>query len=191
MKRTGLVAVITLAVVSLIPLLRDAGAQRRYYDAPRGLYTQQLLRRVAVLERRLDRLESLLPGDAPAPASVTVATAQQQVANAADRLTYSKELFRKGYISKVQLEAEQFEHRRAEMVLKFAQAVRDGTETQQIETEIEILDAEHDLTVAKRQLKVAERMTSSGLIQGSVLEGHRRTVATAQERLDAAQGKTE
>ena len=191
MKRTGLVAVVLLVIGSLIPSIRDAGAQRRYYDAPRGLYSQQLLRRVAVLERRVDRLERLLPDTAPGLASITVESAQRQVANAADRLTYSKELFRKGYISQVQLEAEQFEYSRAQKVFQFAKAVRDEAETQAIEAEIAILDAEHDLNVAQRQLKVAERMTASGLMQASVIDGHRRTVEAAQQRLNEATGKAE
>jgi len=191
MKRVGLVAATLFAIGLLIPSLRDAGAQRRFYDAPRGMYTQQLVRRIAVLERRVDRLERLLPDDARAPESVDVETAEQQVANAKQRLAYSADLFRKGYVSKAQLEAERFEFDRAEKVLQFANARRDGDSTKEIADGIAILDAEHDLAVAQRQLKVSERMTASGLTQPPGRESYQRAVDAAQNRLDAVRAQAD
>lgn len=189
MRRLMAIAVVCLVVGLVVGGRQDAGAQRRYYDSPRGLYTQQLIRRIDDLQRRVERLERQLPPNAREAKSVSVATAEQRVAAAKDRFEYATELFRKSYISKAQLEAERFEMKRAQKVLECSQASRDGLPIDDLAIEIAILDAEHDLAVAERQLSVTQRMVTQGFIDRAETAPHRLAVEAAQRRLEEARQK--
>ena len=134
------------------------------------------------LERMIGRLA---PANAPVTPSVTVETARQRVDNAQQRLSFTQRLYDKGYISQAEWVENQYELSHARKVLQFALARRDGKSVTAIETEIEILDAEHFLTVAKRELQLTEQYATKGFT-GSSVEAHQKAVEEAKKRLDEA-----
>ena len=188
-------AAVLLSVALLVTLLQHAGAQRRYgrssYRTPRNLYGQQLVRRIDLLEQRvriLDRLANLATPDSfsAAPAHLTVESAQQQLAEAEERLKTTEYQFRKGAASEAEVEARKFERQRARLLVKLGTAAQNDQPTKGIEAEIEIVGAEHYLATAKRSLDLTQRLAAKGLARPSNLDAHKQAVEEAQKLLAQA-----
>ena len=173
-----------LVITSFVVILwSDAEAQRRAYYGGR-LNTQQLIRRIEQLERRVTVLERAQPaGQQPEEILMSLEKAEQHLAAARTRRTFSQKLHSKGYISAAEMEADKFEVARAEKMLEFARSAQDGQPTEEITSEIEILEAEHSLAFARRQLRNVEGHAAKGLV-GNDLAAYRQAVEEAQQRLD-------
>ncbi len=187
MNRFSRIGVTLIAIVVVVTCLPNVIAQRRFYSGQRN--PLGTMRRIESLERRVSELERMVgrlaPANAPATTSVTVETAQQRVDAAQQRLNFTQRLYDKGYVSQAEWQENQYELSRARKVLQIARARRDGKSVAEIETEIEILDAERFLTVAKRELQLAEQFATKGLT-GSNIEAHQQAVEEAKRRLDEA-----
>ena len=174
MKKITLICVVVLAAGWIVRPARDADAQRRYSWGRRS-QPADLIRRIANLELRVAGLEQALNRKAPPAVGVghvvSVEEAEQSAANAKERLRFSRDRFRKGFISEAEMAEHNFAAKRAETVLRLAQAVRDGQPQKPLENELEILEAEHFLGQAKRQLKYARGVTALGF--DAQLEAHR------------------
>jgi hypothetical protein len=190
MWRVPLICTMLLSVCVVLTRLPDAAAQRRQYYGGR-LNTQQLVRRIDELERRVAALEGNRPAKPRVTISMSVERAEQYVAETQARFEFSEKMLAKGYVSQAEYDADRHAFRRAEKVLQLATATRDEQPTDDIVAKIEVLDAEYDLNVAKLQLNLVEKYAAGGFAGRAGLEGHRKAVEEAQLRLDRARGHGE
>ena len=190
MWRLSSCCALMVATFFLVMPWSGAEAQRRSYYGGR-LNTQRLVRRIEELERRVTALERLrgVPVAKAVNLSaspVSVEEAEQLVATTADRHAFSERMYKKGYISEAEMEADKYEATRAELLLQLAKATRDQQPTEQLTQRFEILEAEFNLNVATRQLQLAESLTAKGLL-GTDLPAYRQAVEEAKQELEAMQ----
>ena len=198
-QKLTLVGQITLGAAFLLsrPQLK---AQRRSFGRPSGLYqrsntmqSQALMTRLRQLERRVRDLERLLQRPVTeATASVpSVAEAQRQLTASHQHFEFAKQSYRKGYISQAEFEASDFDLQRAKKRLDMAKAVDQPAALEQLQLDIDTLDAQEDLALAKRRLKYATHIAAQGYPDQAAVEAHRQLVFEAEARLRKLTGPTQ
>ena len=178
----------------LVTVLPDAGAQRRRSGKRLSVggpsTVQQLLLRIDHLEQRVTALERLtnapVAKQPPRPTQVNVVEVEQQLAEAEARLKESQSLLRRGFASEAKVEANEFEVKRARLLVELGKASQQGQPIEAIAAQIDILAAERDLAVATRRLDLIQRLASRGFALPADVDAHKLAVEKAQERLRQA-----
>ena len=187
-----LVGLITLTVAALL-YGSHLTAQRRSFGRPSGLYqrsnnmqSQALMTRIRQLERRVGDLERLLqrPGVAETTVVPSVAEAQRHLTASHQHFEFSKQSYRKGYISQAEFDASHFDFQRAEKRLEMARVADQPAALKLLQREIDTIDAKEDLALAQRRLKYATHIAAQGYPDQAAVEAHRQLVLEAEARLE-------
>ena len=155
-------------------------------EPTRGQDSQSdLEKRIGKLEQRVATLERLLSVQSVA-SSVTVAGAESRLAATEEQLQHTERLHKKGFVTKLQLDADRFAVAKALKELQLAKAAEKDKKTA---LEIDVLDAEEDLAVATEHLKHSERLRAKGFVSELQVTAAKLEVERVRKRLDRAQAK--
>jgi multidrug resistance efflux pump len=139
-----------------------------------------LRRQVDDLERRVLALEQILGGPTLSDA---VSLAQASLSAAEEKLQHTERLFQKGFVSKVQLEADRFQVARTRKELEAAKAARNANK---LFLEIEVLTAEQVLAIASTKLEFTEKLFKKGFTTEAEVKTNRLKVENARRQLERA-----
>ncbi len=143
-----------------------------------------LIKRIGDLEQKVTTLERLLSSRAQ-DTSATVLAADEKLAAAEQQLHYTERLHKRGYVTRLQLEANRFAVAKARKELQLAKAQKDKRTL----LEIDILTAEQNLVVATERSQYRERLWAKGYVTESQVKADRLVVEKARKELENAKAK--
>ncbi len=144
-----------------------------------------LTQRVTELEMKVAKIERLLLAKSLSPAN-TVAEAELRLVAAEEQLRYSERLHEKGFVTKIQRDADKLLVVMAQKQLELAKGA--NTDISKV-LEIDVLEAEHYLSLAAQRLKYTQRLATKGYATELQVKTDKFAVEKARKELDRAKAK--
>ena len=144
-----------------------------------------LSKRVGDLERRIATLERLLLARSLG-SETDVTEIESRLAAAEEQLQRTERLFKKGFVTNLQLETAKSTVAR---VLKELQLAKAAQRDRQIVLEGEVLDATQKLMAATQRLKFSERLRAKGFVSELQVQADKLEFERAGKRLEHAKTK--
>jgi multidrug resistance efflux pump len=140
----------------------------------------EIEKRLGELEQRVDRLERRLV------VTPELTKAESRLAAAREKLEHTERLYKKGYVSELQVEADRLAVAKARQELQLAKA--DRTRRHAL-LEIDVLQAEHKLAIATERLRFRERLRIKGYVTDSQVQTDKIAAERARRELERAQAR--
>ena len=141
-----------------------------------------LVRQVAQLEQRVEKLERILFSTA----KLSVTQAERRLAEMEHILKNSENLFARGYINAMQVQQDRFNVQQAKQELRLAKAER---RQNTLVGELDVLGAEQNLIEAKQRLEFTRDLARREFASSWEVERAKLNVDTAERVLKNAQEK--
>ncbi len=163
------------ALTAAVILVAGSGALKTQDD-------DLLVKRVNLLEQRVQKLESILF----ATSQLSVIEAKQEFDQAKLRLDQSRKLHLRGFLTAAQLESDRFLVQQAERQLDLAKA--EGGQ-REIINQIDMLEAKRNLQVAEENLAHTQQLFDRGYVSERQVQAAEDDLLRFKKQLDLAESK--